>query len=742
MKRYKKLTLLFFLQVIVFTYLCYIYFTKKYTIKYVINENGFEIKRIANKELSIDTFFIESNEIGKNQLCKRYELDEADILRDANKYYNLSSINVETKFKYCENVTNETRLVTIEDLDIYKSDKKLNMDLFEILILQNLTNNTNDNNTDYFYVKLDFDYFKNTYNDTINLTCTFNLYDKVYKKSELNRKIEILETKVFAIENNYGLYLNKNGFYFVDCSRNGQLLYYDNFILYPKDIRKLVRTRNMYKVKENDLDKKQEVSKYLKSKNRKKIRNPMKLNGKMNVLFFKFDSIARRHFPRAFPATYKYLTEEMSDNILFDDLNSVGSNSYPNMLPLITGIIVDALNEYNLSSEIDKYRDMEKGFFDKLPYIWNDYEREGYVTMYQEDLPTICQFNYNKPGFKGKPTTFYSRPYWTEHYKKRNKLQKCINGIPTYKKYFDIMETFVERMNNNINKDMPYISFNFHSEYTHNDFAIPLNMDNSFKNIIERFEINGYLDNTLLIIFSDHGNRLTSYGMYTASGKAEKYRPFLSIKLPKVLMESKFGKNAEKNSDKLISMYDLYQTLRHFLALNNKDHIYENEHNLNIHELRRFRGISLFEEIPLNRSCFDAMIPYAQCTCGKSVAITVDQFNQQTGISIDAIKRILLDEVVNKTSSNRDKCITYEFDSIFSIKKKIFQNDYIFSFEYLLQPGNAMFDVALLFNNYNNFNNFNYTIIGKIIRTSLYSDQSHCITDIDIKNYCYCNDLV
>ena len=63
----------------------------------------------------------------------------------------------------------------------------------------------------------------------------------------------------------------------------------------------------------------------------------------------------------------------------------------------------------------------------------------------------------------------------------------------------------------------------------------------------------------------DHGNRINRYSYATEMGKLERYRPFLSVTLPEKLKNSTIAKNLKYNSDKLVSFFDLYQTLRHFL---------------------------------------------------------------------------------------------------------------------------------------------------------------------------------
>ena len=66
------------------------------------------------------------------------------------------------------------------------------------------------------------------------------------------------------------------------------------------------------------------------------LNKPKKLKDKMNVLILIFDSTSFNHFRRIFPMTFKYLNN-LKNNIIFKNYNVVGSNSYPNALPLFTG---------------------------------------------------------------------------------------------------------------------------------------------------------------------------------------------------------------------------------------------------------------------------------------------------------------------------------------------------------------------------------------------------------------------
>lgn len=98
--------------------------------------------------------------------------------------------------------------------------------------------------------------------------------------------------------------------------------------------------------------------------------------------------------------------------------------------------------------------------------------------------------------------------------------------------------------------------------------AIPWQLDEALMRTLQRLDTNGYLDNTLLVVFSDHGNRLKFFAYATEIGKLEKYWPYMSIRLPKSWSTTRYAQNARLNRDKLISFFDIYQTIRHHLFIN------------------------------------------------------------------------------------------------------------------------------------------------------------------------------
>jgi hypothetical protein len=103
---------------------------------------------------------------------------------------------------------------------------------------------------------------------------------------------------------------------------------------------KLVEERKLYKSLEikgnrlsNDGDKEENL-KFLDSD------NTFDLPKKMNVLMTGFDSLSYQHFRRVMPLTFDFLTNTLENSVMFSSVNRVGENTHPNMLALLTGIVI------------------------------------------------------------------------------------------------------------------------------------------------------------------------------------------------------------------------------------------------------------------------------------------------------------------------------------------------------------------------------------------------------------------
>jgi hypothetical protein len=466
-------------------------------------------------------------------------------------------------------------------------------------------------------------------------------------------------------------------------------------------------------------------------------------NEKLNVLIMQLDSVSFNHFRRVFPVTFDYLTNVLENNVILDDYNVVGEKTYPNVLPLLSGVLVEKnlLSGLN-QSEMDFFRLLDSTYHDQVPFIWRQYENLGYLSAYSEDNAPMGIFNLIKNGFRYPPTHFYAQPYWFKYQKLLSDVP-CHFQVPCYAQHFNLLDTFMNQMNKiNSNKKLPFFSFNFLKCHTHDDLAIPYGFDTHLKQFIERFESQGFLDNTLFILLGDHGNRLSRYFAETEQGKVEHTKPFLSIRVPRKLWSSKYFRNLQINRHKLITPFDIHKTLKHFFYLNKNG--FGNGLSKNCRKkfqeqnesLRGERGISLFEKIKSQRSCREALIPNNYCACNQKVSLNETIFRKETNYTFNSLKPIILGLINDVTRSQRALCRPFEFKKFIESNKLFIDRStaFFYQFQVLLEPGNAIFKITLQKARDEN----EFRVIDSIIRISLYKSQSHCLNDHQLHGFCFC----
>ncbi len=209
---------------------------------------------------------------------------------------------------------------------------------------------------------------------------------------------------------------------------------------------------------------------------------------------------------------------------------------------------------------VDYPKNELNGPFDDWPLIWRRFELEkGYSTALIEDDPTRTLFNYESKGFsRSSPTSFYPRPFWLHMYQNHDISHLCLNKrIPKIEILLNQTKAFIEA---NSERSVPYFSFTFSIEVTHNDFNRAQLLDSHISHFIE--SIRNSVNNTILIVMGDHGNR---YGpvLKTTIGRIEERMPLFAIHLPKQLLKtySHLQYFLDENNDKLINWLDLHQLL-------------------------------------------------------------------------------------------------------------------------------------------------------------------------------------
>jgi hypothetical protein len=92
------------------------------------------------------------------------------------------------------------------------------------------------------------------------------------------------------------------------------------------------------------------------------------------------------------------------------------------------------------------------------------------------------------------------------------------------------------------------------------------NIDEGLAQFLEGLYAKGWLNNTAIVLYSDHGlhvNGLSSI-IKIQNALLELKLPFLAILLPRNVADSEYGKIMKRNEQKLIGGYDLNNIMRSF----------------------------------------------------------------------------------------------------------------------------------------------------------------------------------
>jgi arylsulfatase A-like enzyme len=86
------------------------------------------------------------------------------------------------------------------------------------------------------------------------------------------------------------------------------------------------------------------------------------------------------------------------------------------------------------------------------------------------------------------------------------------------KRSIDGIKSFVEQAHSKDGKEPPFFSFTFLNHETHEYLTLSDSYDRNVRDLIDNLERDDYLNNTMFILMSDHGQRLTGI-FYCKTGK-------------------------------------------------------------------------------------------------------------------------------------------------------------------------------------------------------------------------------
>lgn len=459
----------------------------------------------------------------------------------------------------------------------------------------------------------------------------------------------------------------------------------------------------------------------------------------LNVLVLAFDSVSHNHFLRSVPLAYKILTKELGA-VVFNNYNVVGDGTLAALFPILTG-----KTELEFPDVRRKLNNIFPKHLNPEDFLFGQLHKDGYHTAYFEDMPKVGTFTTRLNGFKYQPTDHYLRSFFSEDYKikiKEKELFFCVGGTPTFLLLMNLSRYFIMRQGKRF-------GFTVISDIAHEEPTLFSSVDNDLSQFLRNFKAKGALENTLLIVMSDHGSRFTALRR-TYQGKIEERLPLMAIVLPDKLKKARPDVETFlwNNADVLTTPFDIHTTILDVVGLSHLSSTYI------VPGSDLPRGMSLLKPIPQSRSCSEADVLTHWCVC-------LNWTDVAQGDKIYGKAPIALANFINKLTADHDKCAIRNLTSIEWVKRENV-NDQVIKFldvntenyvplfdefatssiefyqvKIVMSPNSAAFESTITY-----LRNLDEFLLSEqhISRVNAYDQEPKCVmeTHPHLNKYCYC----
>ena len=382
-------------------------------------------------------------------------------------------------------------------------------------------------------------------------------------------------------------------------------------------------------------------------------------------------------------------------------------------------------------------------FCDKWRFVFKDYQKRGYVTMFSEDSPSSGTFTYRLKGFYNPPTDHFGRAGWLEGYKHTRGF--CTGTQSTHNVSIKYLLSLLKRYKN------PKFAFLLFSGLTHDDQNALGYADEDLTNLLKQLKDNSAMDNSMIVIFGDHGYRFAGLRK-TLQGKLEERLPHMSITLPKWFPQKHpdLFKNLQHNSKLLTTPFDMYVTLKHIL---NYPKVPD---DIKV-------GQSLFTKIePKERACSNNGVEDHWCPC-----LTWQVLSTQEAIVKNVVDFVVshINEMISKDERTKELCAKLALKKIQSAQRQMpnekmqtflhskrdhrcdscgvvagdkshntLKEDTLYQVQFVTSPNSALYETSV------KLTKGSPSITGDISRIDRYGDQPACIKAnfTHLVKYCLC----
>ncbi|XP_064462747.1 uncharacterized protein LOC135373551 [Ornithodoros turicata] len=434
---------------------------------------------------------------------------------------------------------------------------------------------------------------------------------------------------------------------------------------------------------------------------------------RLNVLVLGMDSVSRINFNRHLPRSGKFVRDVLRGFELFG-YNKVGRNSFPNQTPLLTGLSADEAKSMATNK-----------FFDDLPFVWKEYKKQGYSTLFLEETPKYGLYTCDGKGFKHSPTDYYPRHVVQavdRSYLKRYKsVTYCVGPKLPMTLYLEYLLGLIDTW-----KDQPFFAYAWMSELAHNDLNTAGLSDSPFLDFLRALYDRGVLNNTVVAFMSDHGLRFGSF-RNTYVGWYEDNLPFAFLLFPDWFLERypQYAKALETNQRRLTTHYDMHATLLQMCGFTN------------MKRTDTKRGLSLFYEVPENRTCAAASIPDHLCTCLRTSTLPRDHplAHRLASFVLNEVNRLVQKEFSEKCEgwSLKDVVSVYRLHVRDNREHKGTTTHYRINIAAF--PG-GLFEAAV--SHTTDRSESSFAMSREPDRIDMYAAHADCVRANVLAKYCYC----
>ncbi|XP_034253052.1 uncharacterized protein LOC117652330 isoform X2 [Thrips palmi] len=454
----------------------------------------------------------------------------------------------------------------------------------------------------------------------------------------------------------------------------------------------------------------------------------------LSVLIVGIDSLSRLNMIRKMPKTRAFLEEHLGARSMMA-YNKVEDNTFPNLVPLLTGMNIPELRNSCWPED--------SAHFDACPWVWKRFNAEGYVNMFAEDTAWMGLFHYLKRGFAVQPTDYDPRPllYLGEKNLGRGggfNAKYCIGQRHQIEVLFDYGLKFVRGMAVLRRK---FFGLVWGTSLSHDMLNQPDEADDMYARFLGDLEATGLFNSTAVIFMSDHGLRFGSI-LSTYQGHLENMLPPMYVVLPE-WVRRRYPlaiHNLECNRHSLVTVFDLHRTLHNLMDLTSLEQAKVEADGARVAAAFAAkggtppRGISLFTPIPAARTCSDAGIPTNYCAC---------QHLSQADPQAPDVQKSANFVVSHINSIVTLACSTLRLDSVLEarkgtplhtrdLKKEADENE--FQVTLRTQPGDALFSATVR----HHIKSDRMQLAGSISRLNAYGNSSWCAESTALRPLCHC----